>query len=280
MEWQAARRILILAFLLFDLLLLALRFGPGRALVPSLSGPVDLSSLILTDGLDLNARPLHTTAAIPVLKVSTVPPEVILVELYGFLPAEVREGKGYAVYRLGDGLARTFTDGSVEVVYRVGTTRSRASLTPGEAERLARGILAHWPLGVHLGPPFARIRSDGEAVVAFPEMVMPGGYPLGGAGVSLTFTRGGSLAEARLRLVQVIGRRRPDSPLIPGAAAIVTWAETRPAGHPLVVTSVRLGYMLPPGAHGLAFELDPTWLVTETSGRTVGIDALTEEVIP
>jgi len=272
-EWRRARRLLILAFFVLDALLLFLRFGPGGALVPSLRGPVDLASLVATDGLDLNAPSFRTKVSLPVLRVSTYPSVAILTQVLGFLPVESADG----VYKGRDFYARVFPDGTVLVRLRA-PAGSPSPMSIAQAARILRRKLSEWGLGVVFGSPTIRLTLMGGFTAYLPELSRPGGSPLFGAGAHLTFAPGGILKEARLRLVEVVGARPPSTPLIPGAAAIVTWAEASHERHPLVVAQVRLGYYLAPGAKGRSFELDPTWLVTLKSGRTVGIDALTEEV--
>jgi hypothetical protein len=278
MEWQAARRILIVAFLLFDALLFVLRFGPGEALVPSVSGTKDLSSLVLTNGLDLNARPLRATAAVPVLKVSTYPADLLVFDVLGVLPGIGGPHGHVRSYRVRGVTVERVHGGTVRFLFPAGKKALGRALTVADAERIAARLLARWQLGVTFGPMSAALTPQGGAVVSIPEVAQAGGYPIYGAGITLTLQRGGALAAVRSRLLQVLGRRRPNTPLIPGAGAIVTWAQSQHLSHPLVVEGVRLGYWLPPAAHGIAFELDPTWLVTLRSGQTVGIDALTEEI--
>jgi hypothetical protein len=271
MDWPSARRILLAAFFITDLILLGLRFGPGQALVPALGGVENVSSVVVTPGLDLAAEPYTSSLALPVVRAATFDPNVLVLDALGELPPPV-QARGGTLYR-GVGVeALVRPDESVEVDERPPERLAKAGSPAAAATRL----LAADGLGVPFGPPHTQA-SRGGVVVSVPETTRDG-TPVLGAGATFRFDRRGRLVSYTLRLVTVVGLAGRPSALVPGATAVLMWAESRPGGHPAVVRDVRLGYVLPEGAHGDGLVLPPAWIIV-TDGTVVAVDARTGEVM-
>lgn len=271
MDWPSARRILLVAFLVTDLALLALRYGPGEALVPTLGGVQSLSAVLVAPGLDLGAEPFTSSLSLPVLRVATYDPTILVLDALGELPPG-RSVRGGVLYRVGGRKVLVAPDGTVWVEAQPPDRLPGA----GPLERAAARLVQGFGLGVPLGAPSVVPTRDGTSVT-FPETTRDG-TPIAGAGVRVRFDARGRFVSLRLRLVTVLGLAGRPSGLVPGATAVLTWAESRSRGHPAVVRGVRLGYVLPAGAHGDGFLLPPAWIIL-TDGGVGAVDARTGEVL-